>query len=580
MATFKLPLQTILWKYVVPATTVSAGSYYYYQSKFNNMPTIKAYYDSSHPQAWEKITLEEVQKHSSQNSLWVTFKGSVYDLTQYANKHPGLQSRLLLAAGHDLEPYFNVYDLHFHNHIIESLNENFKIAELTEDDALKAKSFDIPDPYVHEPKRSSHLMVLQPKPFIGEPKLFLLTDNYFTPNHIHYVVNHNPVPLIDENDYEFTVTGNGINKIEYSFTLNDLKTKFDKVDVACTSQGVSYKTKDSDLDEVIERDRSLTMHPTFLSCAVSNAKWSGVRLRDVLKYCGLDVASINSGKHYKNVQYVSFIGHDTDETGINYASCIPINKAIDPLGDVILAYEMNDEPLPRDHGYPVRVLIPGYADSLSCKWLEDIRIDKEELPTLWPWNTYHGNAENNDTETSKNTDNRFVKDIPVQSIICNPCPHSTVGGLNLEEIDVKGVAWSGEGRGIQRVEVSIDGGETYREAELFKPIYQQTNREWAWTQFHVKIPLPENVKQKLKAQESVQMILTSKATDSEDNEQPPYPDLFYSNAKDVSANHVFHVPIVVDCGKQKGVYTIPKVPSHDTQLGKHYPSEFVIHNRI
>ena len=58
---------------------------------------------------------------------------------------------------------------------------------------------------------------------------------------------------------------------------------------------------------------------------------------------------------------VNFIGEDTDETGVPYAGVIPFEKAIDPFGDAILAYDMNDVELPRDHGYPVRLLAPGHA---------------------------------------------------------------------------------------------------------------------------------------------------------------------------------------------------------------------------
>ena len=76
---------------------------------------------------------------------------------------------------------------------------------------------------------------------------------------------------------------------------------------------------------------------------------------------------------YLSPGIVNFIGDDTDETGVPYAGVIPVEKALDPFGDAILAYEMNGETLPRDHGYPVRLLAPGYvafpAPATTCLYI-------------------------------------------------------------------------------------------------------------------------------------------------------------------------------------------------------------------
>ncbi len=89
----------------------------------------------------------------------------------------------------------------------------------------------------------------------------------------------------------------------------------------------------------------------------SNAQWTGVLLRDVLEAAGLSEADIESGK----VRHVQFSGLDRDMTGSCYGSSIPVDKAWDKSGDVLLALTMNGETLPRDHGYPVRVIAPGTA---------------------------------------------------------------------------------------------------------------------------------------------------------------------------------------------------------------------------
>ena len=94
------------------------------------------------------------------------------------------------------------------------------------------------------------------------------------------------------------------------------------------------------------------------------------RLRDVLRASGMDVDQISLGK--KSVPHtwnVGLLGYDMDEVGNQYCCSFPFDKAVDPYGDVILAYQMNGEDIPRSHGYPVRAIVPG------------IRIFKKELCT-------------------------------------------------------------------------------------------------------------------------------------------------------------------------------------------------------
>merc|ERR1711959_481097 len=99
--------------------------------------------------------------------------------------------------------------------------------------------------------------------------------------------------------------------------------------------------------------------------------------RDVLRAAGMDVDSISLGKKGTGgIKIVNFVAEDTDETGVPYAGVIPIEKALDPWGDAILAYEMNGETLPRDHGYPVRLLAPGHAGCRNVKWVSRILVTK------------------------------------------------------------------------------------------------------------------------------------------------------------------------------------------------------------
>jgi sulfite oxidase len=88
----------------------------------------------------------------------------------------------------------------------------------------------------------------------------------------------------------------------------------------------------------------------------------------------------------------------------------------------------------------------------------------------------------------------IVQEMQVQSLVCNPPQNSLIGMKGAADITVKGLAWSGGGRKVERVDFSIDGGKTWTAAELYKPIEQRRNRHWAWTQFSKTLPLPENVR--------------------------------------------------------------------------------------
>lgn len=115
--------------------------------------------------------------------------------------------------------------------------------------------------------------------------------------------------------------------------------------------------------------------------AVGNATWTGVKLSEVLK----DVGVVENES-----DHVHFVGLDTDPTYTAYAASIPLGKAIDPRGDVLLAYEMNGKPLSRDHGYPLRVIVPGTVGARNVKWLGQIIVSEKESDSHWQQKDYKG----------------------------------------------------------------------------------------------------------------------------------------------------------------------------------------------
>jgi cytochrome b involved in lipid metabolism len=182
------------------------------------------------------IPLSEVKQHCSPSErCWYTYKGEVFDMTPFIEGHPGLKSRLLMAAGNDLEPYWEIYQDHLRGHVLPFVKK-FKIGNLSAEDAKKAKNFRFFNAYDNDPVRHPDLLVNTYHPFNGEAVLERLTEKYYTPNELHYVRAHLPIPDIDADDYELEVhAGNGI-KVSKTYTLKELKSKFKWYDVVSTLQ--------------------------------------------------------------------------------------------------------------------------------------------------------------------------------------------------------------------------------------------------------------------------------------------------------------------------------------------------------
>ena len=172
----------------------------------------------------------------------------------------------------------------------------------------------------------------------------------------------------------------------------------------------------------------------------------------------------------------------------------------------------------------------------------------------------------------------IVQEMPVQSLVCSPPQNSVIGGKAATDVTVKGVAWSGGGRKIERVDVSIDGGKTWTAAELYKPIEQRRNRHWAWTQFSQTIPLPEEIQKKLRSGQNVTLDIVSKAMNSDFNVQPERMEPYW-NARGICINHWYHVKSMMDPNKEKSfVRHNPGAQQFgNTPSGGHFEREWGLH---
>ena len=188
-----------------------------------------------------------------------------------------------------------------------------------------------------------------------------------------------------------------------SFSIKDLKKNFPQMSVIVTLQCAGNRRKEM-------HDIKPVKGLQWGGGAISNAVWTGVRLSDVLKASGYTVPDLSTTAEFPGgVQHVHLDGAE------GYGASIPIEKALDPRGDVILAYEMNGESIPADHGYPLRAIVPGAVAARSVKWVSRIALDEDESPSHWQQRDYKGFSPSADLASSDYSKAESIQELPVQS---------------------------------------------------------------------------------------------------------------------------------------------------------------------
>lgn len=263
---------------------------------------------------------------------------------------------------------------------------------------------------------------------------------------------------------------------------------------------------------------------------------SSVRLADVLRFM-----DVREEDHEKD-RHVHFEGMDKGVDGVGYGASIPLSTATDPRKDVLLAFDMNDEPIPRDHGFPLRAIVPGTVGARQVKFLDKIKIASVESPSFWQQQDYKGFPPNTDysTENYKSHAGPSIQELPVQSAITEPSHGSVfrVASSDDECLTLRGYAWSGGGRGIVRVDVSLDGGKSWKTADLScEGTSQRINRAWAWTPWELTIDSHDLGEGTLDIQ--------CKAVDSSYNNQPDTIAPIW-NMRGVLNNAWHHIQIQVE----------------------------------
>ena len=228
---------------------------------------------------------------------------------------------------------------------------------------------------------------------------------------------------------------------------------------------------------------------------VGNVQWTGIPLAKVLGELypgGLEAlqAKAKANRH----AHVEFFGAD------EYYASVPLAHVVDPSNDVLLATKMNGEPLPPDHGFPVRVLLPGIAGARNVKWTNRIVVRDDEGDS--PWNNYYYKNKSlpKDDETGEYPS---CQQLPVNSLVLSAEvkkkneedeeEEEEGGGAAAATIDVSGIAYSGGlGANIESVEVSADKGRTWHTVTLDRGevLADDSSKHWHWLRWTATVPAP------------------------------------------------------------------------------------------
>jgi DMSO/TMAO reductase YedYZ molybdopterin-dependent catalytic subunit len=284
----------------------------------------------------------------------------------------------------------------------------------------------------------------------------------FTSNDAFFVRYHLAgIPKVDAAAWRLSVGGEAAEK-PFELTLDQLRREFQAVEVAavCQCSGNRRGLSDPHVPGV-----------EWGYGAMGNANWKGVRLKDVLARAGLK----------KEALEIVFDGADGpvfDKTP-DFVKSVPVWKATDE--NTILAYEMNGEALPHWNGYPVRVIVPGWTATYWMKHLISIRAVSEPYKGFWMEKAYRipkGNFALVDRFISQETDaNTPITEMVVNSLFTNLYEGSVLPAG--KPAVLRGIAWDG-GYGIRAVEVSIDGGASWRPADLGMDLGRFSWRQWTY----------------------------------------------------------------------------------------------------
>ncbi len=322
-------------------------------------------------------------------------------------------------------------------------------------------------PIVSYPQKFPLILLTDRPVQLETPRHYFLTP--FTPNGAFYVRWHlDRIPTsVNLSEWRLQVEGNVEKPL--SLTLADLMSGFQSLTVAAVNQCSGNS-----------RSRFQPRVPggQWGNGAMGNARWTGVRLAELLERAGVKPGAVQ----------VQFEGLDrgSGPEGRGSHKFLKSLKLDDPvLEDCLVAYAMNDEPLPMLNGFPVRLVVPGYFATYWVKALSWIRVLREPDENFWMKPAYRipdtlrGNTSPEEMEAGR-VKMIPIHRMPVRSFLVSPDGTSKVpAGM---PVRARGIAFSGHGR-VSRVEFSSDDGRTWGEARLGEDFGPYSFRTWdfLWT---------------------------------------------------------------------------------------------------
>ncbi|MEO5753893.1 MAG: sulfite oxidase [Chthoniobacterales bacterium] len=311
-------------------------------------------------------------------------------------------------------------------------------------------------------------------------------DRFITPNDLFYIRSHFPVPQIDRSTWRLRVEGAVESPLELSYDdLCGLPSTTIPATLECAGNGRVFlvpKVKGTQWE----------------LGAVGNAQWTGVSLGDVLRRAGVKAGALEVILEGADCGTISEAPKPAGK--IHYARSVPLSKALE---GVLLALEMNGEPLAPSHGFPLRAIVPGWFGMAAVKWLQRVVVTEE------PYNGYYQTVD----YAFWQRDHAGVRLVPitqmqVKASIARPGINEVIPVGT--EYKVQGAAWTADAK-ITKVEMSVDGGATWGEASLGEETAPNCWQLWEWTW---KTPATPGCR-----------ILMARATDSRGRTQPTERDL-------------------------------------------------------
>ena len=306
------------------------------------------------------------------------------------------------------------------------------------------------------------LIVHEEEPFNAETGLAALAEGPVTATDAFYVRGHAAVPEIEPTEWRLHV--DGVVERELDLSLATLREAFREREVTATLQCAGNRRAG------LIAIRDIPGEAPWGPGATGTAVWTGVALADVLALAG----------PLPEAAHVGFDGADVSaeaKPAQRFGGSIPLDKACRP--EVLLAWAMNGQPLPPVHGAPVRAVVPGYIGARSVKWLQRIEVRSQ------PWEGYFQNVVYRllpEEGTPSPGAGMPLGLVALNSDVLSPADGATVAA---GPVEVRGYAFAGGERHVARVDVSLDGGVRWSQAELLEDLGR-----WAWRHWRITLDLP------------------------------------------------------------------------------------------